>query len=413
LSNKDVDAQTSSAVKTVEIAQVENSAYPDVSLYVRVLDGMGQRITDIDQTRFNVTEDEVSVQITNYSPYNTSPIVSFLVVDVSSSMSQEGKIEGAKQAALKFIQMMRPQDQVGLITFNELVHVIVPLTSNKDVLSQAVGELSSDGNTAWHDGAVKAAELLKSVPGRKSIVILTDGLDNQSKNSLADAAAKVQQIETPVYTIGLGTAPTGFLNNGGYNKSELTFLADQTGGKFYATPTANQLSEIFQVISQSTQGEYVLTYHSPRPDYDGTRRNIVVCVDGVCSSKGYVEPHLLNIQSNLSLGFLLLPVLLILLLLPILIQAISRQIQAHKAVSASGGALPGTVEHVPPVPVGSNGCAYCGHPIKPTAHFCPACGKPNTPKSPLAQETPRYCTNCGQPLRPGAKFCAACGYKCV
>jgi VWFA-related protein len=404
---------TPDGVATVEIAQVDNSAYPNVTLYIRVLNEKGERIPNLEQDQFNVSEDGVPVEIIDFSAFNLSPIVTFLVVDISSSMLEEGKIEGAKQAALKFIELIRPQDQVGLIAFNQSVYVKVPLTNDKDLLSQEVTMLSANGSTAWHDGVVKAVELLSTVPGRKSIVVLTDGMDNESQYSLMAATAEVQRIEIPVYAIGLGKRPSGWLGSGGYDKSELSYMAEQTGGKFYATPSASQLAQIYQEISQSTQGEYVVTYRSPRPDYDGTRRDIVVTIGQVSNTTAYVEKHLLNVKSDPLFGLgILLPILLLLCVLPLAVQASLRLWRACQVVRVSGVPLPAGS----PVPASSVSaeiklCTYCKQSIKPTARFCPACGKPVVPVG-VPSATSRHCTNCGQTLRLGARFCAACGTKC-
>jgi len=83
-------------------------------------------------------------------------------------------------------------------------------------------------------------------------------------------------------------------------------IAGQTNGAFYHAPSAAELEELYRQIALSTQEEYVLTYHSPRPDFDGTRRDITVRVGETGASGGYVEQHLVTVQSDLLVGLLFL-----------------------------------------------------------------------------------------------------------
>jgi hypothetical protein len=99
-------------------------------------------------------------------------------------------------------------------------------------------------------------------------------------------------------------------------------MATETGGKFYHAPDADELRRLYQSLSIEIQKEYVLTYRSPRPTYDGTRRNIVVTIErgggapAVTAGGGYLEQHLINIRSNGVIGLILFLPLLVALILP-------------------------------------------------------------------------------------------------
>jgi VWFA-related protein len=409
-------AQTTPEVETVEISQVDNSAYPDVTLYVRILDAAGNRVSNLTQDQFTVTEDGREVALVGFSAVNTTPIITFLVLDISGSMDEEDKLTGAKDAALTFTNLMRPQDQAALIVFDDTVSVRQPLTSDISLLQTEIRALVTGGRTAWYDAVFTAAQQLEGVSGRKSMLLLSDGLDNESYHTFTQAADTALASGAPVYAIGLGQA-------GNYDQMELTRIADQTGGTFFHTPSPSELESVYRTQAQATQDEYVLTYHSPRPDYDGTRRDIQVEVLGAGGSAAYVEQHLITIQSNLLVGVLFLFPLLMAVFVPLVGQYMygvwRAGQQAAPPVQPTAPALP-----IPPVvrplappavsppasPLrvspGTQTCASCGRILGAGAQFCAGCGKPVAPPAPVAQP---LCPHCHQPVRAGARFCGKCG----
>jgi Ca-activated chloride channel homolog len=392
-------------VTTIEIAQVDNSNYPEVTLYVRALDADGQRISGLTQESFTVREDGTAVEITAFDAYNEGSIVTMMVIDISGSMSGD-KLAGAKDAALTFVDLMREQDQAGLIVFDDIVTLRRSLTTNKNALKESIRDLYTQGGTAWYDAVVETVEQLDSIPGRKSVILLSDGLDNESRHSFNQALDAAIDADMPVYTIGLG-------ESGRYDAYELNRMAQETGGEFYPSPSADELEELYTNLSRTTQDEYVITYRSPRPTYDGTRRDILVSVGGQSGSGEYVEEHLLNIASDPLAGVLLLLPLLGALIVPVSAQALMRRRETKSQPAV----------HHPPQPVISSlavaqpsqtvQCMHCGQPLPSGARFCASCGKSQeiAPTPPVVTGTPSasFCRYCGSALRLGTKFCARCG----
>ncbi len=386
-------------VTRIEIAQVDNSNYPEVTLYVRALDADGQRVSGLIQENFELSEDGTPVEIIAFEAYNEGSIVTMLVIDISGSMSGD-KLAGAKDAALTFVDLMREQDQAGLIVFDDIVSLRRSLTTNKNLLKNTIQELYTGGGTAWYDAIVEAIDQLTSIAGRKSAILLSDGLDNESRHSFRQVLGIAVDAEIPVYTIGLGEA-------GDYDAYELNRMAQETGGEFYASPSSSELEELYTNLSRTTQDEYVITYRSPRPTYDGTRRDIVVSVGGQSGGGEYLEVHLLNIASDPLAGFLLLLPLLLAWLVPASVQIwMRRKSRLQPAVS-----LP--IQPVGSPPVSDSPqvvqCVHCGQPLRSGARFCASCGK--SQDLPVVTGTPsaQFCRHCGNTLRAGAKFCAKCG----
>ena len=105
-----------------------------------------------------------------------------------------------------------------------------------------------------------ALEDLQSQSGRKVVIAMTDGKDNQSRHSLRSTIKFAQENKVPVYTIGLGRDVL---------ESQLRTMANETGGQYYFSPDAGQLASLYQDLAQTLQNEYSLTYTSPTPRRDG------------------------------------------------------------------------------------------------------------------------------------------------
>jgi VWFA-related protein len=329
---------------TAELTQIDTSKYPEITLYVSVRDRSGQIVEGLREEDFQVTEDGVPVDIIAFSAGIRSAIATVLTIDRSSSMGTENKMAGAKSAAMTFVDLMREHDKAALVAFNEDVAALQPFTSDKVALKRQIQSLSPGGCTAWYDGVYDSVDLIATMEGRRSVILLSDGIDCReawwlgflgqgSTHTLDEAIQHARSADIPVYTIGFGQRATQEVGNEGFDEVKLRRMAVETGGKFYHAPNADELKRLYQSLSMEMQKEYVLTYRSPRPTYDGTRRSIIVTVQrgggepGVTTGGRYLERHLINIHSDPTLFLVFLLPLLILLVLP---TAVSR---ARRAVS--------------------------------------------------------------------------------
>lgn len=159
-----------------------------------------------------------------------------VVLDISGSMNQAGKLDGAQQGLTRFLELMQPQDEVGLTVFNGQVTQItppLPIRTGRARLRQAVQEQIADGDTAVYDATLSAA---KQVAGKASddrisaVVVLTDGQDNASTTRGRDLLAQLERLAGPegegvrVFTIAYGTDAS---------TRDLEIIADAGGGKAY------------------------------------------------------------------------------------------------------------------------------------------------------------------------------------
>lgn len=436
------------------VTQVDTSQYPKVMIYVSVHDANGQPLSNLTQSDFRVTEDGTPVTISGFRGGGSEPISTVLVLDRSGSMESDRKLWGAQAAARTFVLQMRPGDETAVIAFNSDSEMLRDFSANRDALGRAIDQLIPDGGTALYDSVIAGVDALKDRPGRRVLLLLTDGRDCRdpgrcpstegSRNSLDTAIDYAQQHNQAVYVVGLGRRNGN--EEDGINEAALQRIASETGGEYFYTPRADELAALYKRLAGSLHQEYILTYTSPRPFYDGTRRDIQVQVAAQTVTGAYTERHMINVQSHPLVGVALLLPLLALLVVPLLRGAGWKRLSGSESdatatPSLSGAesnatALPapeqaGPVEAVPlpaalPTPsspattTGSitivpgdvRRCVACDTPLRPNARFCNSCGaaQPSSSPQPPPQATQRsFCDQCGRPLRPDARFCTTCG----
>ncbi|NTW03599.1 MAG: VWA domain-containing protein, partial [Oscillochloris sp.] len=422
-------AQPDAADGQVRISQVDTSAYPQVSLFAAVGNPSGQLRTDLSRADFQLLEDGVPVDLTGFVGSGGSAISTALVIDRSGSMDDAHKIEGAREAANAFVNLLRPGDHAALISFNDAVQVAEDFTDNQSGLHTAINRLRPDGGTALYDSIVEGVDLLREQPGRRVLLVLTDGQDCRepgacpitegSSHSLDEAITYATEAGQAVYVVGLGER--GGSRNDGLDEDVLRQIATGTSGSYFYSPDAAALADLYKSLAGNLQREYQLTYLSPRPFYDGTRRDIQITVDGITTGVGYTERHLINVTASPLVGAALLLPLLGLLFLPGLFASRRRSAGLMPAYAAPGAASP-QLDACPPVIVvtpeavvisapaaSGQSCVSCAAPLRPGARFCGRCGVVQPALPSTTGERRMFCDMCGRPLLPGASFCAACG----
>jgi Ca-activated chloride channel family protein len=267
------------------ITQVDVSQFPLVTLYVSVTDTAGQPWA-IDPENIRIYENDQLMNLLEISGEGQiGPLTTMLVMDVSGSMNEAGKLQASKEAALAYVDLLNPGDQLGLMAFNTEVQYSQPVTLDLVRVKTAIRNLRADRDTALYDALVKAEEILNSIPGRKAIVALTDGLDNRSKVGTQDVLAGISAGGLSISTIGLGDPNKQGLNSGLDEKS-LIELAGQAGGLYAYANEAETLKGIYQLYGNLLKSEYRITYHTPSELRDGIRRSLKVAIGESDGSTG-------------------------------------------------------------------------------------------------------------------------------
>ncbi|MFO0844550.1 MAG: VWA domain-containing protein [Gemmataceae bacterium] len=160
-------------------------------------------VTDVPRQEILVEEDGKAVAGLEVFQPKSQKLTVVLALDVSGSMARGRKMDEAKQAAEAFLDRLDERAGVGLILFDHEVKAALP-PGPKDRLRPAIRAARPQGGTAYLDAAVRAVEMLRGVEGRRVVVVLTDGVDMNSRARLEEAIQVCQAVEVPVYTVGIG-----------------------------------------------------------------------------------------------------------------------------------------------------------------------------------------------------------------
>ena len=206
-----------------------------VNVPVTVLDKRGFPVIDLAENDFRVYEDGKLQTITYFRREPLPPLRVGLVLDTSNSMRPQIKFE--KDAASEFVYNMleqrSEQNMVFLQTFDATSSLVQDFTSDPDVLQEKIRKLKAGGGKAIYDAVYDACREKMLTAGqpedtRRILVLVSDGLDVQSKHTLDEAVSMAHRAETSIYAIS--NAAYGFTNPG---DKYLSALAGQTGGTAY------------------------------------------------------------------------------------------------------------------------------------------------------------------------------------
>jgi VWFA-related protein len=164
-------------------------------------------VTDLPKDEITVEEDGQRVASLEIAQPKSQKLTIVLAMDVSGSMARANKMQEAQRAALLFLDKLDPLAGAGLITFDHQIRVAEPpgyTAAHREHLRQLVKEAKPQGGTAYLDATVEAVNMLKKIDGRKVVVLMTDGVDMNSKTTLKQAVEKAQSAEVPVFTLGIG-----------------------------------------------------------------------------------------------------------------------------------------------------------------------------------------------------------------
>lgn len=251
-------------------------------LFASVTDTRGLPIKNLDVASFALTENGAEVpeiRFANPEVFDL-PLAICFVIDVSGSMQgemmppfmrQSIPLDGAEQAeatpleleieAVKaFVRQLEGEDLVALVKFADAVVTVQDFTSDKELVTDALDHLRAFGQTRLYDAVRQGMNLTRFTEGyRRAVIVLSDGMDNASTET-PDTLVEyfrdeilAQNESFSVFTLGLGDE---------IDVNGLSYIADSTGGRFFLSPTAYDLKEIYQTILEQILNEYVIEYDS-------------------------------------------------------------------------------------------------------------------------------------------------------
>jgi Ca-activated chloride channel homolog len=239
----------------------------EVVLHATVMDQKQHLVSGLRQGDFEVFEDGRPMAITSFHQEDI-PVAIGIVIDNSGSMRD--KRQKVNQAAVNLVRASNPQDQEFVVNFNDEYYLDQDFTSDINQLREGLDHIESRGGTALYDAVVASADHLAKGArlDRKVLLVVTDGEDNASRESLEQCVRRLQDLNGPtVYTIGI----LGDDREAHRAKRALTALAAQTGGVAYFPKDLNEVDNISRQVAHDIRNQYSIGYKAVDPNRPGYR----------------------------------------------------------------------------------------------------------------------------------------------
>ena len=273
-----------------------HSRVNEVNVLFIATDKHGKFVRDLTQKDFSILDDHKPPQaILNFHRETDLPLHLGLLIDVSGSV--DSRFDFEQTAATSFLQHTRRTgfDKAFIVGFNSHSQMAQDFTDNVQLLAASVHKLHDGGGTALYDAVYHACKdkFLKDHsehPVRKAIIVVSDGEDNQSEVTRAQAIEMAQRAEVIIYAIS--TDDSGLVLRG---DKVLEQLAEATGGRVFFPFRMKDITRSFTAIEDELRSQYVVSYKPADFDADGRYRTIEISSLKkdlqVRARKGYFAPQ--------------------------------------------------------------------------------------------------------------------------
>jgi VWFA-related protein len=186
------------------------------------------------------------------------PLSIVLLFDISESMQES--LKTTQDAAIAFIESLKPQDRVMLVLFNSEIRSFEQTTGDRGPIIREIRNARARGVTRLHESILTGMKLLDGKAGRKAIVCFTDGEDTSDAFSRAAVLNAAARSGFPIYTIGAGAGLE--LSS---LKIILTEFAEINSGRAFFIQSASKLRDAFAEVAEELRSAYVLNYYTRVP----------------------------------------------------------------------------------------------------------------------------------------------------
>lgn len=258
-------------IRTKDGGYVEAVDVDVVQVTATVTDDKGGFVRTLAEKDFRIYEDDVQHDITAFTSENI-PLEITIAIDVSYSMSPAMPV--VKQAVKKFLSALRPTDKVTVLGFNDSVFTVARPTVDLKGRLAAIDRMAAWGSTALYDVVIHAIDRMGKQPGRRALVVFSDGEDVSSRAPLDVAERRLEASDAMVYAIGQGKA-----SESKALRTILERLATKSGGRAFFKDL-DELDAVFGAIVDELSNQYLLGYVSKDLSRDGRWRKIRVEAPG-------------------------------------------------------------------------------------------------------------------------------------
>lgn len=276
-----------------------------INLNVSVTNRSGAALQSLKKEDFEISENGSRQELEFFKSSN-EPFNLVLVLDLSGSI--QDKLDVVKSAALRFMDVIGPQDKVAVLVFTDEIKVISSLSSDREMVRKRIKAIEKTaGATKFYEAMWFAlADTLRGTKGqRNAIVVMTDGVDSSldrydplpSRVSFERLARRLEESDVLVFPVYLDTefdeVFRGRSSSEAYAvaRQQLETVAELTGGQMFKAEQASDLSGVYKQVAGALRTVYSLGYYSTKPERDGTFRRVRVVVNkpdaAVKTRKGY------------------------------------------------------------------------------------------------------------------------------
>ncbi len=242
---------------------------------VLVTDRHEQLVTGLSREHFQIFDDKIEQQITQFSTED-APLSVVLVFDCSGSMGE--KLRRSRMAAVEFMKTANPEDEFALVTFNDSVRLVSRFGDPPEDMLSRLAFIESKGRTALLDAVYLAMNQMRHAKyARRAILVISDGGDNSSRYSEGEVKERAREADVQIYSVGImepamarGRTPEELSG-----AALLDEISKMTGGRMYEIDDVDQLPGVAAQLSRALRNQYVLGY-SPSGPRDGKLHRIIV-----------------------------------------------------------------------------------------------------------------------------------------
>jgi VWFA-related protein len=244
----------------------------EVLLHASVIDDKQHIVNTLDRNAFTVFEDGKPQNIISFH-HEDIPVSMGILIDNSGSMRE--KRNKVNQAALNLVRASNPKDEVFIVNFNDEYYLDQDFTNDLRKMKEALEKIDARGGTALYDAVVASAEHLKRNARleKKVLLIVTDGEDNASNETLEQAVKQLQEENGPsVYAIGI----LGDEEHPKRAKRALEIMTQRTGGIAFFPKTLDEVDAISRTVANDIRSQYSIGFKPTNPRGNGGFRQIRV-----------------------------------------------------------------------------------------------------------------------------------------
>ncbi len=237
-----------------------------VEVYATVSDDKGRFVTDLTRDEFVVLEDGVPQEVSAFAA-GDQPVSIALAIDRSWSMAGE-RLEAAQRGGRELLLELGDADRAMLVAIGSEVDVAAPLTNDRRAVDTALQGLDAWGSTALHDAVITAFDAIEPAPGRRALVLVSDGIERHSQRTADDVRARVRASDVLAYPVVVQRKVPPLLDE----------LATMTGGRAVRVRQLRDLPGSLRRIASELRHQYLLGYAPARSPVTGEYRRITVRV---------------------------------------------------------------------------------------------------------------------------------------